>query len=99
ELAPPEPADPNAGNPDDLPTIPGLLLKTRVTYDNKIDSDPIFEISDFSYAPPADAFYLTNPIDAKKKPPMTLAHRIAELNRAAAKREKRASPPPKTIKL
>ena len=98
ELAPPEPADPNAGDPQDLQRIPGILLKSRVTYDNKIETDPIFEVGDFAYKPPADAFYLTNPVD-NKKPPMTLAHRIAELNRAAAKREKRSSPPPKTIKL
>jgi outer membrane lipoprotein-sorting protein len=98
ELAPPDPADPEAGNPDDLHTIPGLLLKSRVTCDNKIESDPIFEVSDFSYQPPADAYYLTNPIEAKKSR-LTLAQRIAEMNRAAVKREKRSTPRPKTIKL
>ena len=87
ELAPPDPADPNPADLRDLTVLPGVLLKSRVTYDNKIDVDPKFPSDEFAYKPPADAFYLTNPETRKRF--MTLAQRIAELNRAAT-REKRS---------
>jgi len=94
ELAPPEPSSqPIPGNPEDLPSLPGVLMKSRVTYDNKIDLDPKFDSSAFVYQPPADALYLTNPVQDK---PMTLKQRIAELSRNARKQHKA---PPKVIRF
>ncbi len=89
ELAPPEPSSqPLPGNPDDLPTLPGVLMKSRVICENKVDVDPKFAFGAFSYQPPADASYLTNPDPHQK--PMTMKQRIAELNKSAKKQKKPA---------
>ena len=90
ELAPPEPSSqPLPENPDDLPTLPGVLMKSRVVCENKIDVEPKFELGAFNYQPPADASYLTNPNPRQK--PMTMKQRIAELNKNA-KRQKKPVP-------
>lgn len=87
ELAPPEHAfDPGPQEPAAAPALLGVLMKTRVTCDNKIDLDPAFGAGAFSYQPPADAFYLTNP--DPHKPPMTMKQRIAELNKNARHQKK-----------
>ncbi len=95
ELAPPEPSSqPLPGNEDDVvPTLPGVLMKTSVTCDNKIDTDPKFDATAFVYQPPANALYQTNPLELK---PMTWKQRLALLNKGI-KRQKKS--PPKEIHL
>jgi hypothetical protein len=94
ELAPSDSGPPPIVNPGDVPSLPGILMKSRITCDNKIDTEPRFDFTVFAYQPPADAFYLTNP--DPHKPPMTMKQRIAELNRAAKRQHKAA---PKVIRL
>jgi len=94
ELAPDDSGPLPPANSDGVPSLPGILMKSRLTCDNKIDTAPQFEFGEFAYQPPADAFYLTNP--DPHKPPMTMKQRIAELNRSA-KRQKKS--PPKVIRF
>ena len=90
ELAPEDPGPaPDPSGQDGPPPLLGVLMKTRVTCDNKIESDPKFDFTSFAYQPPAGALYLTNPVEAKK--PLTLKQRIAELNRSI-KRQKKPRP-------
>ncbi len=89
ELAPPEPSSqPLFGNPEDPPPLPGVLMKSRVVCDNKMDVNPKFDFNAFVYQPPAGALYLTNPIENKS---MTMKQRIAELNKNTRRQKK--SPP------
>jgi outer membrane lipoprotein-sorting protein len=93
ELAPPESTDPPPVGPDGAPALPGVLMKSRVICDNKIDTQPAFGAADFAFQAPAGALYLTNPITDK---PVTLKQRLAELNKSA-RRQRRS--PPKVIRF
>jgi hypothetical protein len=95
ELAPPDPGAPGAADapplgPDEVQTLPGVLMKSRITCDNKIDTAPSFDPFSFAYSPPADAFYLTNP--AEKGKPLTLKQRLAELAKTLRKQQPKRSP-------
>ncbi|HLJ54502.1 MAG TPA: DUF2092 domain-containing protein [Chthonomonadaceae bacterium] len=89
ELAPPEAPSsrPLPGEPDDVPSLPGIPMKSIVTYDNTTDIQPKFDFNAFAYTPPATALYLTNPAQEK---PMTLKQRLAELSKAVRKKKQPA---------
>jgi len=79
---------------NDVPSLPGVRMKTLVTCDNLIEPNPKFDALTFMYEPPAGALYQTNPNVHQK--PLTMKQRIAAMNRAAQKNKKKTTP--KTIR-
>lgn len=87
ELAPAKPIVPVQNNsalqPDDtedFPSLPGLPVKTQVSYENIITLEPEFEKKAFSYIPPAGAFVMA-PQNVKYKP-RSIKQQIADINRS-----------------